>query len=92
MSTIAKSKRVLLLVVALIIGPHFASTAGPAGSGHRPNVLFIVADDLNTRIAYGPKTRVGGMLSKMRRLGPSKCPAPKQKHWPCRALDFMFRK
>ena len=70
MSTIVNSKRVLLLGLALIIGPHFASTASPGGAGHRPNVLFIVADDLNTRIGcYGEPIVKTPALDRLARRG-----------------------
>jgi uncharacterized sulfatase len=56
-------------LAALLIWPHLLPAAGPALAGRRPNVLFIVADDLNTRIGcYGePLVKTPALDSLARR-------------------------
>ena len=59
----------MVTVAALLIWPRLAPAAGPAFTDRRPNVLFIVADDLNTRIGcYGePLVRTPALDSLARR-------------------------
>jgi len=67
-----KTRSVLVLagVAGLLAWPRLAPGAHPDGADRRPNVLFIVADDLNTRIGcYGDPVVRTPALDRLARQG-----------------------
>jgi iduronate 2-sulfatase len=58
------------LVLAWIACPHAGLAAEPGGAPRRPNVLFVVADDLNTRIGcYGERIVKTPVLDRLAHRG-----------------------